>query len=94
MGKYREDHITWTRLYVISALSDSPDLPQTTWRLLQNQVDIGNAIKPYYAMRSWRTQTVATRCGPEVLDNSLVEPREPGSGNATATPIRPRTYRC
>ena len=48
MGKYWEDHITWTRLFVISALSDSPDLPQTTQRLLQNQVDIGNAIKPYY----------------------------------------------
>jgi hypothetical protein len=48
MGKYWEDHITWTRLFVISALSDSPDLPQTTKRLLQNQVDIGNAIKPYY----------------------------------------------
>jgi hypothetical protein len=48
MGKYWEDHITWTRLYVISALSDLPDLPQTTQRLLQNQVDIGNAIKPYY----------------------------------------------
>jgi hypothetical protein len=48
MGKYWEDHITWTRLFVISSLSDSPDLPQTTQRLLQNQVDIGNAIKPYY----------------------------------------------
>ena len=48
MGKYWEDHITWTRLFVISALSDSPDLPQTTQRLLQNQVDIGDAIKPYY----------------------------------------------
>jgi hypothetical protein len=48
MGKYWEDHITWTRLYVISALSDAPDLPLTTQRLLQNQVDIGNAIKPFY----------------------------------------------
>ena len=48
MGKYWEDHITWTRLYIISALDDSPDLAATTQRLLQNQVDIGNAIKPYY----------------------------------------------
>jgi hypothetical protein len=48
MGKYWEDHITWTRLFVISALTDSPDLQVTTQRLLQNQVDIGNAIKPYY----------------------------------------------
>jgi len=48
MGKYWEDHITWTRLFIISALSDAPDLPETTQRLLQNQVDIGNAIKPFY----------------------------------------------
>jgi hypothetical protein len=48
MGKYWEDHITWTRLFVISDLSNAPDLPATTQRLLQNQVDIGNAIKPYY----------------------------------------------
>jgi hypothetical protein len=48
MGKYWEDHITWTRLYIISALSDAPDLPETTQRLLQNQVDIGNAIRPFY----------------------------------------------
>ncbi len=36
------------RLFIISDLADSPDLPMTTERLLQNQVDIGNAIKPYY----------------------------------------------
>jgi hypothetical protein len=48
MGKYWEDHITWTRLYIVAALSSSPDLQPTTERLLQNQVDIGNAIKPFY----------------------------------------------
>jgi hypothetical protein len=48
MDKLWEDHITWTRLYIVDALADSPELPQTTQRLLQNQVDIGNAIKPFY----------------------------------------------
>jgi hypothetical protein len=48
MGKYWEDHITWTRLFVISDLSNAPDLDATTQRLLQNQVDIGDAIKPFY----------------------------------------------
>jgi hypothetical protein len=48
MDKLWEDHITWTRLYIVDALGDSPELPQTTQRLLQNQVDIGNAIKPFY----------------------------------------------
>jgi hypothetical protein len=48
MAKYWEDHITWTRLFLISAIGNDPDLPQVTQRLLQNQADIGNAIKPFY----------------------------------------------
>jgi hypothetical protein len=48
MGKLWEDHITWTRLFVVSALANLPDTRATAERLLQNQVDIGNAIKPYY----------------------------------------------
>jgi hypothetical protein len=48
MRKLWEDHIVWTRLFVVSDLADLPDLQATTDRLLQNQVDIGNAIKPYY----------------------------------------------
>ena len=48
MRKLWEDHITWTRVFIISAAADSPDKAAATERLLQNQVDIGNAIKPYY----------------------------------------------
>lgn len=48
MNKLWEDHITWTRLYIISATSGLPDADATAKRLLQNQVDIGNAIKPFY----------------------------------------------
>ncbi len=48
MRKLWEDHITWTRLFIVSAAADLPDKEATTNRLLQNQVDIGNAIKPYY----------------------------------------------
>ena len=43
-----EDHVTWTRLGVISLLNDSPDTDATVGRLLRNQTDIGNAIKPFY----------------------------------------------
>jgi hypothetical protein len=48
MRKLWEDHITWTRLYIISAAEDLPDKALTAERLLQNQVDIGDAIKPFY----------------------------------------------
>lgn len=48
MRKLWEDHITWTRLYIVSTASDLPDQGPTAQRLLQNQDDIGNAIKPFY----------------------------------------------
>jgi hypothetical protein len=48
MCKLWEDHIAWTRNYIISALAGLEDLSPVTERLLQNQVDLGNAIKPVY----------------------------------------------
>jgi hypothetical protein len=48
MRKLWEDHITWTRLAIVSFAHDLPDLPATQARLLRNQEDIGNAVKPYY----------------------------------------------
>lgn len=48
MRQLWEDHITWTRLYIISVAHDLPDKDATAQRLLANQADIGNAIKPYY----------------------------------------------
>lgn len=43
-----EDHIAWTRLFVVSAVADLPDRKAATDRLLRNQSDIGNAVKPFY----------------------------------------------
>ena len=48
MRKLWQDHITWTRVFIISAVGGLPDKDAATQRLLQNQVDIGNAIKPFY----------------------------------------------
>ena len=48
MRKLWEDHITWTRLYIVSAVAGLPDAQPAAQRLLQNQVDIGTAIKPFY----------------------------------------------
>lgn len=48
MRKLWEDHITWTRLYIISAAGNLPDKDATARRLLQNQTDIGNAVAQFY----------------------------------------------
>lgn len=48
MRKLWEDHIQWTRNYIISVAGDLPDAAVVAERLLQNQDDIGNAIKPIY----------------------------------------------
>jgi len=48
MRKLWEDHITYTRNYIISALADLPDKDAVAARLLRNQDDIGAAVATYY----------------------------------------------
>jgi hypothetical protein len=48
MRRLWEDHITWTRLAIISLTGDTPDSEASVGRLLQNQTDIGDAIEPFY----------------------------------------------
>lgn len=48
MRKLWEDHVTWTRLFIVSAAAGLPDKDATTQRLLQNQTDIGNAVAGFY----------------------------------------------
>jgi hypothetical protein len=51
MRKLWEDHITWTRQYIVSAATlpgDLPDIGPTADRLFANQADIGNAIARFY----------------------------------------------
>jgi hypothetical protein len=52
MRKLWEDHVTWTRLAIVSYISELPDLEATEARLLKNQDDIGNAIKPFYGKKA------------------------------------------
>jgi hypothetical protein len=50
MDKLWEDHVTWTRNVILCLVDGVPGADQAVNRLMQNQVDIGNAIKPYYGM--------------------------------------------
>jgi hypothetical protein len=42
------DHASWTRDVILGLVDQTPDANDALARLLENQVDIGNAIKPYY----------------------------------------------
>ena len=47
MRKLWEDHVTWTRIFIVETAANISN-NYTVDRLLKNQEDIGNAIKPYY----------------------------------------------
>jgi hypothetical protein len=42
------DHALWTRNVIINIIDGTPGTTEAVARLLKNQEDIGNAIKPYY----------------------------------------------
>src|SRR5262249_51658021 len=48
MDKLWTDHVTWTRIVISDFAANAPDLKPDLARLLRNQVEIGDAIKPYY----------------------------------------------
>lgn len=43
-----EEHVAYTRLYIVSAAAGLPDTQVTADRLLKNQEDIGNAVVDFY----------------------------------------------
>src|SRR3954463_14023555 len=57
MRKLWEDHITWTRLAIVSFAAGAADLKATEPRLLRTQTDIGDAFKPYYGAKAGRQLT-------------------------------------
>ena len=48
MRKLWEDNIMWTRNVILCLVGELHGTDQAVKRLLQNQVNIGDAIKPYY----------------------------------------------
>ncbi|HEY6054556.1 MAG TPA: hypothetical protein VIU86_11530 [Gaiellaceae bacterium] len=55
------DHVVWTRMVIVAFAAGSPDLKAAETRLLRNQVDIGNAIKPYYGAAAGSKLTALLR---------------------------------
>ena len=61
MRKLWEDHVTWTRLYIVSAVAGLPDTQATAQRLLDNQRDIGNAVADFYGTDAGNKLTALLR---------------------------------
>lgn len=55
------DHLTWTHFYIADAVAGLPSTLATTDRLLQNQADLGDSIKPYYGLAAGDQLTALLR---------------------------------
>ena len=55
MRKAWEQHVYWTRLFLVSAAARLRDLDATTARLMQNPRDIAGVFAPYYGADTVRT---------------------------------------
>jgi hypothetical protein len=71
MRRLWEDHVWWTRLVIVDFAHGLPDRDPTVHRLLVNQVDIGDAVKPFYGQAAGHhlTQLLKThiRLAAEIL---------------------------
>jgi hypothetical protein len=56
-----EDHIVWTRLAIIGIVDGRPDASFAVDRLLANQDDIGDAVKPFYGEAASETLAALLR---------------------------------
>jgi hypothetical protein len=61
MRKLWEDHVTWTRLFIVDAAAGLPEKDATTQRLLQNQTDMGNAVAEFYGRDAGNKLTALLR---------------------------------
>jgi hypothetical protein len=61
MRKLWEDHVTWTRLAIVAFVDESDGFGAAADRLLRNQTDIGDAIKPFYGEAAGNQLTALLR---------------------------------
>jgi hypothetical protein len=61
MQKLWIEHAWWTRSYIVSNLAGIEDQEHVLNRLLRNQEDIGNLIKPYYGEEAGTKLTALLR---------------------------------
>lgn len=82
MRQLWEDHVTWTRLYIVAAVAGLQDAGPAAQRLLQNQTDIGNAVKPFYGAKAGDALTALLRSHILIAADLVTAAK---AGNTTAT---------
>jgi hypothetical protein len=81
------DHTDWTRMYIVSFLAGLPDTDVVAQRLLKNQEDIGDAIKPFYGEEAGNKLTELLN-GHILVAVDLLKAAKAGDSNATAVSER------
>jgi hypothetical protein len=83
MRELWEDHVVWTRQVIVAVIAESPDTDAALTRLLRNQADIGNAIKPFYGDAAGDQLTTLLR-EHIVIAGTLLTTAKGGDGTAFA----------
>lgn len=72
MRELWSDHIVYTRNFIVSAAAAQPDTSEVLQRLLRNQDEIGEAIKPYYGDAAGTQLASLLRNHIQLAGNALV----------------------
>jgi hypothetical protein len=79
-----ESHGTWTERAIVDFVGGLPDTQLVINRLLQNQTDIGNAVKPYYGAKAGNRLTKLLK-GHINAAVAVLEAAKSGDSHAVAT---------
>jgi hypothetical protein len=79
-----EAHGTWTERAIVDFVGGLPDAQLAIDRLLQNQADIGNAVKPFYGGQAGNQLTALLK-GHINAAVALLQAAKSGDSQATAT---------
>jgi hypothetical protein len=79
-----EAHGTWTERAIVDFVGGLPDAQLAIDRLLQNQADIGNAVKPFYGGKAGNQLTALLK-GHINAAVALLQAAKSGDSQATAT---------